>query len=119
MFSYVSKEWATKTNMSYINAQGQAIMSVDNWSVLAPGQARNSVRIESRDVFNKGLFILDVEQAPWGWVYHFIYLYSSCSSPAELFLPTLENHRCGVWPAWWTVCVFFLQYYFETEDLDN
>jgi len=51
-------------------------MRVDNWSTLSQGQARNSVRIESQDVFNKGLFILDVEQAPWG---------------------------CGVWPAWWTV----------------
>lgn len=56
------------TNMSYINAQGQAVMSVDHWSTLSQGQARNSVRIESHDVFNKGLFILDVEQAPWGSV---------------------------------------------------
>lgn len=54
--------------MSYVNAQGQAVMRVDNWSTLSQGQARNSVRIESQDVFNKGLFILDVEQAPWGSV---------------------------------------------------
>jgi hypothetical protein len=41
-------------------------MRVDNWSTLAPGAARNSIRIESNDVFNKGLFLLDVEAAPWG-----------------------------------------------------
>ncbi|KAF8335481.1 glycoside hydrolase family 16 protein [Cantharellus anzutake] len=62
--------------MVYVNNVGQAIMQVDRWTTLAPGQARNSVRIESYAVFNKGLFILDVEAAPWG---------------------------CGVWPAWWTV----------------
>ncbi|KAF8306963.1 glycoside hydrolase family 16 protein [Clavulina sp. PMI_390] len=73
---YISEEWAMATNMTYVNSAGQAIMRVDNWSYLAPGQSRNSVRIESNDVFNEGLFILDIEAAPWG---------------------------CGVWPAWWSV----------------
>jgi len=72
---YVSKEWAQKSGMVYTNNLGQAIMQVDHWSTLAQGQARNSVRIESYAVYNKGLFILDVDAAPWG---------------------------CGVWPAWWT-----------------
>ena len=35
-----------------------------------------SVRISSRTQYNTGLFILDLDRAPWG---------------------------CGVWPAWWTV----------------
>lgn len=33
-------------------------MQVDHWSTLTQGQARNSVRIESQQTFNKGLFIL-------------------------------------------------------------
>lgn len=54
------------TNMSYVNSAGQAVMHVDNWSYLTPGESRNSIRIESNDIFNKGLFILDVASAPWG-----------------------------------------------------
>lgn len=55
---YVSKQWAQKSGMVYTNNLGQAIMQVDHWSTLAQGQARNSVRIESYAVYNKGLFIL-------------------------------------------------------------
>ena len=97
---YVSRQWAMATNMSYVNAQGQAVMRVDNWSTLSQGQARNSVRIESQDVFNKGLFILDVEQAPWGSVSTLVPSWQICS---RIFL--LKWRRCGVWPAWWTVYV--------------
>jgi len=51
-------------------------MTVDNFTYLAAGQPRDSVRISSKKQYNGGLFILDVEKAPWG---------------------------CGVWPAFWTV----------------
>ncbi|CCX12093.1 Similar to Endo-1,3(4)-beta-glucanase xgeA; acc. no. Q5BAP5 [Pyronema omphalodes CBS 100304] len=40
-----------------------------------PNYGRPSVRVESKKTFDHGLFVLDVDHAPWG---------------------------CGVWPAFWT-----------------
>jgi hypothetical protein len=52
-----------------------------------------SVRISSRKQYNGGLFILDLNRAPWG-----------CS----MFIPfpsLKDSSKCclGVWPAFWTV----------------
>jgi hypothetical protein len=55
---YVSEEWAFSSGMAYVNPANQAVMQVDHWSTLTQGQARNSIRIESQQIFNKGLFIL-------------------------------------------------------------
>jgi len=50
-------------------------MKGDDTTWLAAGQLRPSVRITSTTQYNTGLFILDLNHAPWG---------------------------CGVWPAFWT-----------------
>jgi len=62
--------------LAYVTADKKVVMTVDNFTYLAAGQPRDSVRISSKKQYNGGLFILDVEKAPWG---------------------------CGVWPAFWTV----------------
>lgn len=51
-----------------------AVMRVDNTTV--PQNGRSSVRIQSKNQYNHGLFILDLDHMP---------------------------HGCGVWPAYWLV----------------
>jgi len=51
-------------------------MKGDNTTTLALGVNRDSVRISSQKLYQTGLFILDLNKAPWG---------------------------CAVWPAFWTV----------------
>ncbi|EFP89962.2 uncharacterized protein PGTG_16250 [Puccinia graminis f. sp. tritici CRL 75-36-700-3] len=53
-----------------------AIMKVDNYTYLADGQNRNSIRLTSKKSFKYGLVILDVMKMPFG---------------------------CSAWPAFWTV----------------
>ncbi|WAQ82268.1 hypothetical protein PtA15_2A585 [Puccinia triticina] len=53
-----------------------AIMKVDNYTYLADGQHRNSIRLTSKKSFKYGLVILDVMKMPFG---------------------------CSAWPAFWTV----------------
>jgi len=52
--------------------EGHVYIGVDYWAVAPDG--RPSVRIESKDMFTHGLFLMDVEHMPYG---------------------------CGVWPAVW------------------
>jgi len=55
-------------------AEGEVFMSVDTREFLLLGQGRGSVRIQSRNAYNAGLFVLRLSHAPVG---------------------------CGVWPAFW------------------
>ncbi|EIW84558.1 glycoside hydrolase family 16 protein [Coniophora puteana RWD-64-598 SS2] len=64
------------SGLAYVQDDGKVIMKGDDTTQLAYGANRNSVRISSYKQYNGGLFILDVDRAPWG---------------------------CGVWPAWWTL----------------
>ncbi|KAF8600516.1 hypothetical protein BDV93DRAFT_447343 [Ceratobasidium sp. AG-I] len=74
--TYVDSQTATSEGLAYVTPEGQAVMRVDNTTVLSSGQPRKSVRIESYKRYNGGLFILDIAKAPYG---------------------------CSVWPAFWTV----------------
>ncbi|KZT44362.1 hypothetical protein SISSUDRAFT_7203 [Sistotremastrum suecicum HHB10207 ss-3] len=74
--SYVNSSTAFANGLAYVQADGAVVMKGDDFTVLPPGAARDSVRITSNANYTGGLFILDLNQAPWG---------------------------CGVWPAWWTV----------------
>ncbi|KAF9076327.1 concanavalin A-like lectin/glucanase domain-containing protein [Rhodocollybia butyracea] len=67
---------AFSSGLAFVQDNGVVIMQGDNFTTLAEGVNRNSVRISSNKQYNTGLFILDINQAPWG---------------------------CGVWPAFWTV----------------
>lgn len=74
--TYVDNATAFAQNLSYISWDGKVIMKGDDTSTLQAGQNRNSVRVSSNKIYNTGLFILDINRAPWG---------------------------CGVWPAFWTL----------------
>ncbi|EIN13721.1 glycoside hydrolase family 16 protein [Punctularia strigosozonata HHB-11173 SS5] len=74
--NYVNQTTAFASNLSYISENNQVIMKGDDTTWLPAGTNRNSVRISSQKQYNTGLFILDLNRAPWG---------------------------CGVWPAFWTL----------------
>ncbi|KAF9015225.1 glycoside hydrolase family 16 protein [Cyathus striatus] len=74
--NYVNTTEAWRKRLVYIEADETVIMKADDTTWLDRGVFRDSVRISSKAVYNTGLFILDLNQAPWG---------------------------CAVWPAFWTV----------------
>lgn len=76
MVTFVDQQTAMNDNLAYVTSDNKVIMRGDNTTQLAYGVNRNSVRITSQAQYNMGLFILDLEMAPWG---------------------------CGVWPAFWTL----------------
>lgn len=65
--------------MISINAAGQAYIGVDSTTKLTNlfARGRPSVRVESKKIYNGGLFIADIAHMP--------------------------GSSCGVWPAFWTV----------------
>ncbi|KAH9946640.1 glycoside hydrolase family 16 protein [Amylocystis lapponica] len=76
MVNYTDKDTAISDGLAYVTDDNIVIMRGDNMTTLAQGVYRNSVRVSSQKQYNTGLFILDINMAPWG---------------------------CAVWPAWWTV----------------
>jgi len=74
--NYLNKSAAISRGLAYVTPDNKAVMTVDNHTNLPLGESRDSVRITSSKSYTGGLFLLDVERAPWG---------------------------CGVWPALWTV----------------
>ncbi|KIL70806.1 glycoside hydrolase family 16 protein [Amanita muscaria Koide BX008] len=77
--TFLNKSAAFSNGLAYVDPNGTVIMKGDDTTTLAQGVYRNSVRISSQAVYNTGLFILDLNRAPWG-----------CG-------------MLGVWPAFWTV----------------
>jgi hypothetical protein len=76
LVTFVNQQTAFNDGLAYVTSDNKVIMRGDNTTELAYGVNRSSVRITSQAQYNMGLFILDLDMAPWG---------------------------CGVWPAFWTV----------------
>ncbi|KAI9572939.1 glycoside hydrolase family 16 protein [Boletus coccyginus] len=74
--NFVNQQTAFADDLAYVRSDNKVIMKGDNTTSLPVGTNRNSVRISSQAVYNTGLFVLDLDMAPWG---------------------------CGVWPAFWTL----------------
>ncbi|KAK2461896.1 hypothetical protein APHAL10511_006359 [Amanita phalloides] len=74
--NYVNESYAFSAGLAYVAENGTVIMKGDDTTNLSSGVVRDSVRISSQAKYTTGLFILDLNRAPWG---------------------------CGVWPAFWTV----------------
>ncbi|KAF8140231.1 glycoside hydrolase family 16 protein [Boletus edulis] len=74
--NFVDQQKAFADGLAYVTSDNKVIMRGDNTTLLAKGVNRNSVRISSQAAYNTGLFVLDLDMAPWG---------------------------CGVWPAFWTL----------------
>ncbi|EIN08822.1 glycoside hydrolase family 16 protein [Punctularia strigosozonata HHB-11173 SS5] len=74
---WLDRDQAYSTHLAYINANGNAILKVDDTSNVTMGDKRNSVRIMTQDTYGVGsLFIIDIVHLPFG---------------------------CSVWPAFWTM----------------
>ncbi|KAF8199687.1 hypothetical protein BJ912DRAFT_922074 [Pholiota molesta] len=73
--TYVNQTTAFQNKYAYVQDDGIVIMKADDTTVLPPNVNRSSVRISSNSTYNGGLFILDLNKAPWG---------------------------CAIWPAFWT-----------------
>lgn len=100
--------------LAYVDANNTVIMKGDDTTTLPAGVNRNrcviltrllaislfinwlffkSVRIQSNTTYTGGLFILDINQAPWG-----------CGMQPYLCLSMVYlDVLSGVWPAFWTV----------------
>ena len=83
-YSFVDQQTAWSTGLVYIESDGTVIMKGDNTTWLSSGQVRSrwalrihsifdwtsyyrrSVRISSITQYTGGLFILDLNRAPWG-----------------------------------------------------
>ncbi|KAG2159885.1 glycoside hydrolase family 16 protein [Suillus bovinus] len=76
LVNFVDEQTAFNDGLARVTSDNKVIMRGDNTTQLAYGVNRNSVRITSQAQYNMGLFILDLDMAPWG---------------------------CGVWPAFWTL----------------
>jgi len=73
---WLNETAATDQHLAYINDAGRAVMKVDNTSVVPMGEKRNTIRIESADLYEFGsLWVVDMVHMPFG---------------------------CSVWPAFWT-----------------
>ncbi|KZP31323.1 glycoside hydrolase family 16 protein [Athelia psychrophila] len=73
--NFTDEQTAFANGLVYVTAENVVVMKGDNTTWLPAGAVRESVRISSITQYNGGLFILDLNRAPWG---------------------------CGVWPAFWT-----------------
>lgn len=68
--------WVTNSSLSYVDANGRAIIKVDNTTTVPYNEKRNSVKLKSNDWYKPGtVMVMDATHLPYG---------------------------CSVWPAWWT-----------------
>ncbi|KAF5338394.1 hypothetical protein D9611_012481 [Ephemerocybe angulata] len=76
LVNYQTKADAIKKKLAYVQGDGTTVLAVDDFSTVAVGGKRDSVRISSKKTYNGGLFIADFWKMP---------------------------HGCSVWPAYWSV----------------
>ncbi|KAF9477609.1 glycoside hydrolase family 16 protein [Pholiota conissans] len=74
--NYLTKEDAIGKALAFVQADGTTVLKVDDFSNVAEGGNRDSVRISTKKTYNGGLFIADFWSMP---------------------------HGCSVWPAYWSV----------------
>lgn len=77
--NFVTAAQAAALQLAYVNTAGNAIIKVDNTTVVPPNSDRNTVRITTAEAFPVGsLWIVDILHVPFG---------------------------CSVWPAFWSYAV--------------
>ena len=92
---WLNRSEAFSQQLVYINEMDQVVMKVDNASYVAWNDKRNSVRIESRDLYGVGsLWIVDIAHVPYGCSV------SLLIQPVVLVANGL--FRFQVWPAFWS-----------------
>lgn len=76
--TYVNQSYAQDTGLVKVTDSGSLYMGVDHETILtADGPGRESVRIESNEYYDQGLYVIDIAHMP--------------------------GSICGTWPAFWTV----------------
>ncbi|KAL2840662.1 concanavalin A-like lectin/glucanase domain-containing protein [Aspergillus pseudoustus] len=76
--TYVNQSYAESSGLAKITDTGSLYLGVDYDTVLSPsGAGRESIRIESSEYFDQGLYVFDIQHMP--------------------------GSICGTWPAFWTV----------------
>ncbi|KAL4947589.1 concanavalin A-like lectin/glucanase domain-containing protein [Aspergillus filifer] len=76
--TYVNQSYAQDAGLVKITDSGSLYLGVDYETVLsADGPGRESVRIESNEYYDQGLYVIDIQHMP--------------------------GSICGTWPAFWTV----------------
>ncbi|KZT68901.1 glycoside hydrolase family 16 protein [Daedalea quercina L-15889] len=74
--TYLTQEAAVEQKLTYINTAGNAIIKVDNFTTVANGERRNSIRLTSQEFYDFGtVWVVDATHLPYG---------------------------CSVWPAFWS-----------------
>ncbi|KAH0838326.1 ribosomal L15-domain-containing protein [Lanmaoa asiatica] len=63
---FVNQQTAFADGLAYVTSDNKVIMKGDNTTWLAEGVNRSSVRISSQAMYDTGLFVLDLDMAPWG-----------------------------------------------------
>lgn len=76
--SYVDKKTAFDRGLVSFEENGAVIMKADNFTKLPKGTFRDSIRIESAKRYTTGLFILDLNRAPWGCGKFLVFSLSLC-----------------------------------------
>ncbi|KAH9965273.1 glycoside hydrolase family 16 protein [Russula dissimulans] len=74
--NYLSKADAVSRGLAYVQPDGTVVLAVDSKNDLSLGEARDSIRIVSKNSYGNSLVIADFAAMPYG---------------------------CSVWPAFWTV----------------
>lgn len=49
--NYLDRDTASQQSLTYTDANGRAVIKVDNSSLVSPGQNRNSIRITTQDFY--------------------------------------------------------------------
>ncbi|KAF7588261.1 hypothetical protein BBP40_005947 [Aspergillus hancockii] len=76
--TYANQSYAESTGLVEVTSSGSFYMGVDYKTTLSPnGPGRDSVRIESKEFYDEGLYIIDLKHMP--------------------------GSVCGTWPAFWSV----------------
>ncbi|KAE8356403.1 putative endo-1,3(4)-beta-glucanase [Aspergillus coremiiformis] len=76
--TYTNQSYAESSGLIEVTSSGSFYMGVDYKTTLsANGPGRDSVRIESKEYYNEGLYIIDLQHMP--------------------------GSVCGTWPAFWSV----------------
>ncbi|KAN0130624.1 glycoside hydrolase family 16 protein [Lactarius tabidus] len=99
--NFVTAAQAAALQLAYINSAGNAIIKVDNTTVVPPNSDRNTVRITTEEAFPVGnLWIVDMLHVPFGVGQHFLDLLMRANAPSPI-----AKSKCSVWPAFWSYAV--------------
>lgn len=64
---YLDRSAAASQKLAFVNDAGNAVIRVDNFTNVAVNDKRNSIRVESKDLYDLGsLWIIDAVHIPFG-----------------------------------------------------